>query len=533
MDISIKQLSKEIDKNKKDFYKKVNEFLNSSLSVEEKIDGTKLILIRNDSNDSVNPTNNWIVSYKGNVLYNEEFEHLSDHQKENIRNYSISILQYALVFDHIKNINFSVIPQNTAFSVEFAQNKDTLTRTYHKKHDLFLRSFASVSYYINDGFLTMVSKEEITDRNQIEIMSKRLNMCTFPIWLNGKINNQFEFLKSIKNKNLLEIFQTYSIDYNNPIDVFEKFIDIMLKIPSSLGGITEGVVVKTNNGTIYKITQEDQYDKSVRNVKKELYRMDENSEKIYNQSINIIRDALFKRLDFDKPLHLVLKQYNVLASNQYLDIIYHNKKSYINKLDDLILVGKFKIQQHFFIGNCKTLGVIAIAGKPIHVGHWKLIQLASQRNERVLVYLSEKDRINKNEFPIYGKQTVQIWNEVYKKYLPPNVKFKFVDSPVGHVRYLMEELDNNSENAPNFTIYSDDVDITDYKIDELKIKFPRLLSLNKLTLKGISRKSLIDISGTHMRELIRNGNIKTFFSYLPPELTTDECQYIWNILNQS
>ena len=85
LDVSIKHLKKEINNDKKAL-----NFVNKRLYVEEKIDGTKLVIIRTDKDDKDKWYNNWIVAYKGNILYPEEFSYLSDKEKENIKKSSIA-----------------------------------------------------------------------------------------------------------------------------------------------------------------------------------------------------------------------------------------------------------------------------------------------------------------------------------------------------------------------------------------------------------------------------------------------------------
>ena len=72
LDISIKALDKSITSKKKAI-----DFIKKHVRVVEKIDGTKLTLIRNDEPfDPDDYTKNWIVSYKGRIIYPTEFKGL-------------------------------------------------------------------------------------------------------------------------------------------------------------------------------------------------------------------------------------------------------------------------------------------------------------------------------------------------------------------------------------------------------------------------------------------------------------------------
>ena len=538
MDVSIDHIKKKITTSIK-----AADFVSKTLRVEEKIDGTKIIIVRTDKN-SAEYWENWIVSYKGNVLYSDEFLHLSDADKTDIKNSSISISQYAFVFEKLKGINASSIPKNIAFSLEFAQNKETLTRTYKVRQGLFLRSYGPVKYFINKGFLTMsMTGSEITDRNSIVSMAKKLGVFTFPIWLEGKIDTPSNFNDALvhngkpRNLELYNIFkQTVSnINFNDPMNIVSNFSNMVLKVESSLGGdVAEGVVISTSDGKLYKITQEDQYDTDVRGVKKDLYRMEPAKEAAYNSTIREISKKLISQIDISQPLNVVLREYNNLISKVDLNKIEHSKKSRINKMDDLMLNGKFIIQQTLFIGqNTKTLGVVPMAGKPVHLGHWKLIEIAAKENEKVLVYVGYKGRFKKGEYPIEGQQMIEVWNEILKKYLPNNVSIKFVDSPVSNIRYLLLDLNNDAENSPVVSIYSDVDDIQKYDLTELNAKYSNIGGLSKIKLKGVDRSSTVDISGTKMREFLQTNDKTSFLNYLPP-ISTEDKERIWNLFhNQS
>ena len=136
MDISIKHLKSYVFKPKTESLRKsrAQKIVSTKLTITEKVDGTKLTLVRTDKYDANDYTNNWIVSYKGTVLYAREFSHYGDKEREGVQKNSTGIGQYVQVFDHLKKINTNIksIPINTEFSVEFAQNKETLTRIIKK-----------------------------------------------------------------------------------------------------------------------------------------------------------------------------------------------------------------------------------------------------------------------------------------------------------------------------------------------------------------------------------------------------------------
>ena len=77
MDISIKQLKKVLKKEKD-----IEEFLSSNIIIYEKLDGVKIqIYLKPDAKGK--GLDNWIVSYKGSILYPEEFKHNSKEESKN------------------------------------------------------------------------------------------------------------------------------------------------------------------------------------------------------------------------------------------------------------------------------------------------------------------------------------------------------------------------------------------------------------------------------------------------------------------
>ena len=56
--------------------------MNIPVVVTEKTDGTKLTLIRNSANYSKNWQDNWIVSYKNNILNPEDFSGVDNETNE-------------------------------------------------------------------------------------------------------------------------------------------------------------------------------------------------------------------------------------------------------------------------------------------------------------------------------------------------------------------------------------------------------------------------------------------------------------------
>ena len=99
-----------------------SEIFNKKVIFEEKVDGVKIHLIRNSVDFNPNDfSSNWIVSFKGSIMYPEEFD-FSDENLSNIAQKSVGSRQYAFIFDHLKknHSGYSSIPKNTEMFFEFS-----------------------------------------------------------------------------------------------------------------------------------------------------------------------------------------------------------------------------------------------------------------------------------------------------------------------------------------------------------------------------------------------------------------------------
>lgn len=545
MDVSIKNLKKYVFEPKTQSLRtaRAHAITSSDMIVTEKVDGTKLTLVRTPET-SPEYTKNWIVAYKGEILSAKEFGHLSQQDKQRIGGESVGIGQYHLIFDHLESINdrISKIPGNTEFSVEFAQNKDTLTRTYENKGGMFLRSFGKVEYRIVSSELhTKVVGQEITEHEAVKKMADLLGIAAFPVFHRGPITQE------TVSKNPLISDKMADTNWNDPVDVLAKFSDAMLSIPSTLGGTTEGVVLRLADGQLFKLVQADQYDKEVRDAKKQLYRLDPEAAALYFQQIRELIKKIFQVIGAKgKSAEDVISDTNFYVSKHQKELgkffealvaISGGKKNLTQINDDIHDTVRLLVSKRDLTGDSSsTLALIPIAGKPVHLGHWKLIEKAAKENERVVVYTSSSDRVRKGEFPIKGEDFVQIWSDILIPNLPKNVSVKFVDSPVRaclhELAWLEQKAAIDKDDVPTVSLYSDKEDVeANFKDSDLE-KYPTLLSGGKVRKVGVSRSDTVNVSGTKMREFLQTGDKAGFFAHLPPVSQKDK-EAIWNILLDS
>lgn len=173
------------------------------------------------------------------------------------------------------------------------------------------------------------------------------------------------------------------------------------------------------------------------------------------------------------------------------------------------------------------IGLVPMAAKPFHNGHLSLIQIAIERCDTVVVFVSKKDRIRPDEVPVYGKTMVLVWKQLIIPNLPENVQVEFVDNPVTAV-YEKIETDSNNEQYIIFTGEDDKENYTTKKLSKITAYKNGLVKL--YTVDRADTSKTVNISGTKMRSFIKNGDVASFIKYAPSILSVDEKKKYYTLL---
>ena len=172
-------------------------------------------------------------------------------------------------------------------------------------------------------------------------------------------------------------------------------------------------------------------------------------------------------------------------------------------------------------------GIALVPGgfKPPTVGHFSLVdEVAKNPNvDKVIVLIGHKNRDG-----VSKEESLAIW-DIYKKYLPSNVEIKISDnsSPISDVGSLIK---NNPQNMYYPVVgMRGEMDLGDLKrFDSMKGKYD-----NFKPLVISSEPSDNRISGTNTRAALIGGEKERFQSYLPTELTDEEREKVWSILQKT
>lgn len=172
-------------------------------------------------------------------------------------------------------------------------------------------------------------------------------------------------------------------------------------------------------------------------------------------------------------------------------------------------------------------GIALVPGgfKPPTLGHFALVDEVANRPEvsKVIVLIGHKTRDG-----VTKEESKAIW-DIYKKYLPSNVEIQISDnsSPISDVGSIIK---NNPENTyyPVVGIRGE-MDLGDLKrFDGLKGKYDNFKPIIISSDDGESR-----VSGTNTRAALIGGEKERFQSYLPTELTDEEKEKVWSILQKT
>ncbi len=163
------------------------------------------------------------------------------------------------------------------------------------------------------------------------------------------------------------------------------------------------------------------------------------------------------------------------------------------------------------------IGIVPLSGKPYHLGHSMLIDLASAENDRALLFVSTSDR-----GIVSGRAMAQIWKEMIEPSLPENVEVTYGGSPVGNAYAVMGKASEEGS-QDTYVVYSDVGDEGRFDDRSLRKYVPNLNVIRR----GVPRSSTVDISGTKMRDFLTLGDKESFLEYLPPSLDGNR---VWDLL---
>ena len=178
--------------------------------------------------------------------------------------------------------------------------------------------------------------------------------------------------------------------------------------------------------------------------------------------------------------------------------------------------------------NMTEWGILPMSGKPVHRGHWALIERAATENDKVVLFVSTSDRKRKGEITISGEDMNAIWTQHLVPALPSNVTVTFGGSPVRKVYEMLDKLSSRSD-IDAVRVYGGAEDLTANFSDASLRKYAgKLMKAGVIELVPANER-MFGISGTAMRELLSKGDMRRFMAELPPVPSKSKCA-IWDLL---
>lgn len=483
----------------------VQRMANRVITVTEKFDGTKLTFLKTGPSGR-----DWLLAYKGNILPRSLFESASKSWND-MTGDSAGVMQYVIPVDHMIGHEqlLADIPEGTEVLIEFIQRKPTCLRDYGRYHDMFVISMCMSLFHVdNTGTRLTTAKTSDIDPLTCESYRVSLGIPSPPVMFSGKL---VDSPLVIGNKSLQAPHRKATP--REWVQFKHRLSSVSEGFESALGGLAEGIVLQSATEA-FKIVTAGQYERKTRLAKKMRWQCpDKVDEEAYWKGINVTANTLLRNLS-------IHAQYDDLAMSVVQNIdsfVVVPPRTRVNVCDDVLLTSKLLMDRRAALAGRESVGIVALAGKPIHSGHWKLIELAATENDRAIVYASTLDR-----GCISGRSMFRVWCDVLEKKLPKNVLLRFSPSPHLDSR---RELASFIELDPkrSFVIYADSVDGKSLAI-EAGMLGPQV------SIRAISRESTTNISATQMRELLTNHHKNAFMALLPDALSVKERALVWDLL---
>lgn len=539
-------------------------FLNDrQTKVVEKIDGTKLTLLRrNNPFDPDDYTKNWYIAYKGNIIYPGEARGLSS-REEDVRAASSGTAQYSLVHSHLSRMhtNTRSIPPGTEFFLEFVQRKPTISREYPQKHGIFLTMYGSSRYKATGAYLvTNITPEE--GQPHLEEYARALGVSMYPILFEGSMATLDSFRDGIRSRMIqnryVKMLSRLKAAYGDttddrPIKIIEAIYDVFSDFQTTLSTeadiaedgeypAAEGSVFSSSaTKTLYKALRFDQHDIEHRQSVKQKFRANTyEEEQAYWNGIVSIADEIAaehapaqRRNIPESELNDVLED---VHQECYFDSAIANRlgtmthpKSLIQRQEDLFLTTKTRMMKRFEIGaqNGISVGIFVVAGKPVHEGHWRMIERATRECDEALIITSTAGRDELPPGVMIDAWKVVLEPQFHRDY--PNATLIITpESPLHFACDKMRELKNV---VRSFVFYSDDVDARDkYARSKLDKMLWDPLAIEKLQVMPVPRSETIQVSGSEMRQFLKSDDRESFDRYVPQTLNQEMKDTYWSIL---
>ena len=534
-----------------------------STKIVEKIDGTKLTLLRrNNPFDPNDYTKNWYISYKGNIIYPGEARGLAA-REEDVRASSSGTAQYSLIHSHLARVhpNTQAIPPGTEFFLEFVQRKPTISREYPQKHGIFLTMYGTSRYKATGTHLvTNITPEDGQPR--IEEYARILDVNMYPTLFEGSLATLDGLRDGIRSRVIqnryTRMFDKLKSAYDDKTDdrplrivdaIYEIFSDFQTTLSTDADISPEGeypaaegsVFSSSATQALYKALRFDQHDVEHRQAIKQKFRAGSREEEqaYWDGIVAIAREIAAEHAPGQRrniPESELNEVFEDIHQECYFDSAIANRlgalvhpKSLIQRQEDLFLTTKTNVMKRLEIGtqNGISIGIFVVAGKPVHEGHWQMIGRAASQCDEALIITSTAGR---DELP--PGVMIDAWKAVLEPQFHrdyPNATL--IITPDSPLQLAIDKMRQLKDVVSKFVFYSDDEDARGkYSKDKLVDMLRDPVAASKFEPMPVPRSETVQISGTRMREFLAMDDRDSFDRYVPQTLSQELKDKYWSIL---
>jgi len=495
-------------------------FLSSPAIVEMKSDGVHLTALKIGSTG--NFEKDWIIAYKGNILYSEEFDFAAN---STIKQKSVGASQFKIALEQFKEYAPKVakkIPVGTELFIEYLIKKPTLMSEYKRNHRMILIGYAKSTYDKRKAKVgKLITKAGPMENAKRSGYAELLGIDEPLVIFEGILGSKIGFERGIKNKQLKQLYQEVAVGmhWDNPDLLIDDLRELFLKVESKYGGKEEGVVIFLEGPGSYKykgksiqailkFQQEYQLSKEDRLAKKLKFKADPETENQYWANVKLAALEIVNKInDFDKPLKDLLEIVAKELKN-YRPNFEHPKKDTLNIKDDIQLTAKQLIIKKL-PGNHN--GLIVGRFQPLTLGHKKMIDEALSQCDNVYICIikAKKSDIEKNPIPLEIQE--EMLESTYKSII--GKKLHIITAQTGNLITIINKTKDNIN-----CVFAGTDRVKDYEK-----QLERSLDVKVVEIKRTDE----DISATKVRNAIKADDFETFKKLVPKQV-----QNYWTVLKK-
>jgi hypothetical protein len=243
-------------------------------------------------------------------------------------------------------------------------------------------------------------------------------------------------------------------------------------------------------GKLFKTSRADQHDQEARRAKKqeEFGEKSAEEENVYYEKLSkFIRNKIDEDDLDDEPMgdaiSFLSKIVFSMSREDFATVgVENDRKNLINIQEDALAAVRNILGKRQAVGLGKgrgsvSIGVVPMAVKPVHKGHWAVIEQAARENDKVFLIVSVKSR-ESGGVQISGSDMIKIWKRYLEPILPKNVDISYSAEPVGDTRGAIRSYANDPEVF--FRLYAGEDDKDRFSPESLQKYYPVQYSAGRI-----------------------------------------------------